>query len=579
MEIITIQENDNEFINYLTKKLNEDEEKQFCINFSLYLKYGNDNTKFPIDFDIVWKLLGFDNKYNGTYLLKKYFKENIDYKIYLLQSEKPLLNIQERDDNDKKQNGGQNKQTIMLNVLTFKKFCLKASTKDADKVIDYYIKLENIFFDYTNDKLIEQNKKLINYANKSIIKQNNIFKNSYDKKNVIYIIVLQEFNNNNYIIKIGYTDDIKNRIVALENHFGCKNIIIKDIYECENNKKFEHFLHNHNEIVKYKYNELINNKIKSTETYLIKNEEEYNKIKNIINTNIMNYDINNLEELKIKYEIYKLQVEEKNIELQNKLLENLENSEKIEKMLDKLNNLKIDENIIKILSNNNIIEENINVNILDQYEEKQNTVPFVQCYDPETRKLVRTFNGITEATRELKNASFSQIKSAAHNNTIYLNYRWIFVYKKEDLEKEIEDIGETKPIQNRVADMIAIVNLNNEIEEVFINQKEVANKFNKCASSINLFIKNRKIIEDKKLIYWNEIPEEIKNKYLENNELPEITEKLKGKKIIKIKPDTKEIVKTYLSITDLTKEEKVSPKTIKKAIESKEQYKGFLWSY
>jgi hypothetical protein len=576
MEIINIQENDNEFINYLTKKLNEDDEKQFCINFSLYLKYGNDNTKFPIDFDIVWKLLGFDNKYNGTYLLKKYFKENIDYKIYLLQSEKPLLNIQEHDDNCKKQNGGQNKQTIMLNVITFKKFCLKASTKDADKVIDYYIKLENIFFDYTNDKLIEQNKRLLNYANKSIIKQNNIFKNSYDKKNVIYIMILQEFSNN-YIIKIGYTDDIKNRIVALENHFGCKNIIIKDIYECENNKKFEYFLHNHNEIVKYKYSELINNKIKSTETYLIKNEEEYNKIKNIIDTNIMNYDTNNLEELKIKYEMYKLQVKEKEIELQMKLLENLENSEKIERLVDKLNTLQINKNIVDILSNED--DENFNLNILNQYEEKQNTVPFIQCYDPETRKLVRTFNGITEATRELKNASFSQIKHAAHHNTIYLNYRWVFVYKKEDLDKEIEDIGETTQIQNRVSDMIAIINLNNEIEDVLINQKAVSEKLNKCYSMINIVIKTKKIIDNKKLVYWNEVPEKIKNKYLENNTLPEKTEKLKGKKIIKLNPDTKEIVKTYLSITDLTKEEKVSYKTIKKAIELKEQYNGFLWSY
>jgi hypothetical protein len=38
--------------------------------------------------------------------------------------------------------GGHNKEIFMLNVSTFKKFCLKAGTKKADSIHDYYIKLE-----------------------------------------------------------------------------------------------------------------------------------------------------------------------------------------------------------------------------------------------------------------------------------------------------------------------------------------------------------------------------------------------------------------------------------------------------
>jgi len=91
MDMIISENNDNEFIRYLISKLNENEEKQFCINFSLYLKYTNNINEFPIDFDIVWKLLGFTRKNHGTDLLKKHFKENIDYKIYLLQSQKYFI--------------------------------------------------------------------------------------------------------------------------------------------------------------------------------------------------------------------------------------------------------------------------------------------------------------------------------------------------------------------------------------------------------------------------------------------------------------------------------------------------------
>ena len=44
----------------------------------------------------------------------------------------------------KKKNGGQNKKTFMLNIETFKKFCMKAGTKKADEIHDYYLKLEEI---------------------------------------------------------------------------------------------------------------------------------------------------------------------------------------------------------------------------------------------------------------------------------------------------------------------------------------------------------------------------------------------------------------------------------------------------
>jgi hypothetical protein len=37
-----------------------------------------------------------------------------------------------------------NKEIIMLTIKAFKSFCLKAGTKKADEVHDYFIKLEEI---------------------------------------------------------------------------------------------------------------------------------------------------------------------------------------------------------------------------------------------------------------------------------------------------------------------------------------------------------------------------------------------------------------------------------------------------
>ena len=49
-------------------------------------------------------------------------------------------------------NGGQNKETILLTVNTFKKLCLKAGTKKADEIHDYYIKLEELLHETVNEE-------------------------------------------------------------------------------------------------------------------------------------------------------------------------------------------------------------------------------------------------------------------------------------------------------------------------------------------------------------------------------------------------------------------------------------------
>ena len=51
---------------------------------------------------------------------------------------------------------GLNKETILMTVNTFKKFCLKAGTKRADEIHDYYIKLEELLQDILQEQLQHQ---------------------------------------------------------------------------------------------------------------------------------------------------------------------------------------------------------------------------------------------------------------------------------------------------------------------------------------------------------------------------------------------------------------------------------------
>jgi hypothetical protein len=51
--------------------------------------------------------------------------------------------------------GGHNKEIIMMTVNTFKKLCIKADTKRADQIHEYYIKLEGVLQDVLNEESSE----------------------------------------------------------------------------------------------------------------------------------------------------------------------------------------------------------------------------------------------------------------------------------------------------------------------------------------------------------------------------------------------------------------------------------------
>ena len=98
----------------IKEKFTDFEQQLFLSSFYCYLNCDPIND-FVIDLDNVWKWLDFCQKQRAKELLEKNFQIDKDYKNLLCQSAKQ---------NDKT-HGGHNKETIMLNVNTFKKFCLQ----------------------------------------------------------------------------------------------------------------------------------------------------------------------------------------------------------------------------------------------------------------------------------------------------------------------------------------------------------------------------------------------------------------------------------------------------------------------
>jgi hypothetical protein len=612
---------DDKLITLLNENMNSDEQKQFVESFKIYLQYGYDDSKFIIDFDDIWKWVGFTTKGNAKRLLTTKFFENINYVYQKGLSLK--INSINKDE----------KEIILLNVSTFKKFCMTASTKRADDICNYYLKMEKIMHQYTKDMLIEakqnyettQNKLLqtiTDNTNKIENDRHNILLESNSKKDVVYVlkIIVDKFiTTDEFIIKIGKTSDIRDRVNKLSSYFAC-SIYVLDVFVCEDNYKFEQYLHNHPKILQYKYKEIINNDNTSTETYLMKSDNHYKQIKNIILKNIKfyknNYNAENkikLEEILLKKLEYQLQIEQielkkEEIKLKNKLCDIYSNDkDKIENIIrstfiNTINNdvsRKIIEPINEIIESINEIidtnEEIIDTNKETEQEEteqeeteeetKEETKkyygPYVQVYDKDDlKKLLFMYQSVTDATRNIEDTSFTQIKFAARNKLVYKNYRWHLVDRTENNPNEIRDIGTTVYHKEKKKGFIATLNEEKtEILKVFANQKDVGEHFGQHPSAICTALRFNTKVNNNYIYLWDNCENSLQDKYLSKNALPIINSNSKrGFKIQKIN-EKNEVVETYNSISDLCKKCNVSPKTIKKYADTDNIYNGYKWKF
>ena len=328
MELLQYNENDDLF-QIMKVQMSSEQEQIFMISHYLYLQHGSDSTKFVVDFDNVWKTVEFTRRDSAKRLLVKHFTDHIDYKIGAPPKSGPPK--------DKDLGGGQNKETILLTVDCFKNFCMLAATPKATVIRSYYVKMENIMHEYykqfqsknnelQNSLQLSQNS-LQHSQTETAIKRHEVLIESNKNKWLVYFCKIQPYDDGSFILKIGETVDIKNRIDALRCDFGM-NIILLDVFVCENSIKFEKSLHNSNELLKYKYNQLEHkNKKFSTEAYHIPTQKEYEKIVKFANSETHKY--NNIE-------FTRLRVEEKKIDLVASFIPFCKNYDDVMNILNKI---------------------------------------------------------------------------------------------------------------------------------------------------------------------------------------------------------------------------------------------------
>ena len=365
----------NKLINKIKNNFNDLQQQLFVTSFYCYFNYSKND--YIIDLDNIWKWLDFSRKDPAKRLLEKYFILDIDYKIVSHQSVENL-------------NSGRPNEQILLTINSFKKFCLKAGTKKANEIHDYYIKLEDLIHETLNEETDElRNQLKINTENHvkelELNKQNHLHQLKLNKesallekmsgKRCVYIAEIVE----NKFIKIGSSKDIVNRKGQLKLQYG--NCIFLEIYECENFRENEQNILNDELIKKNLYHKAINGH-NPNEIVLLTKDFTYNQLLKIVKKYVTEIyfltPLQLLEKQKLDLEEKKLEFEKK--KLDNQLLLNIINNNLyssdikeiinnyLPKIVKNINTLNNNENAIDINENATDINENIintNENIIN----------------------------------------------------------------------------------------------------------------------------------------------------------------------------------------------------------------------
>lgn len=656
MELQIYEEKEEDDLFQLMKiQMSTEQEQIFMTSHYLYLQYGSDNTKFVVNFDEVWKNVDFSRRDAAKRILVKHFVEHIDYMIGAPQlggasleekaapqlggaafinktnsnlayhlggaslEEKAAYHLGGAAFTTKKNLGGsgQNKETILLTVDCFKNFCMLAATPKAKEIRTYYIKMENIMHEYyknfkfKNNELqttlqlsqnsFQQSQSSLQLSQSALqqsiketaIKRHEVLIESNLNKWLVYFCRIQLREDGSFILKIGETIDIKSRMDALKCNFET-NIILLDVFRCENSIKFEKSLHNSNELTKYKYNQLEHkNKKLSTEAYHIPNQKEYEKIVKFANNEMHKY--NNIE-------LTKLRIEEKKMDLVASFIPFCKSYDELMNILNKITSpihfeIELKEKIIKEIEN----VETIEVVEVDEKEEiecdrnckeeetkeenimvpNSSTGPIVQIYHKsDLTKVVHVYNSIIEATRDFnynnKVASFTSIKKAHQYKTIYQDHRWHFISNRQEPNlQQPRNIGETMVSQERNQGQIAMLNIDKtKIIKIFKLSKDAAKEILQHPSAMSNAIKHSSPLNNHYWIHWENVDVLLQDDFLKINPPPTKQPNIRGIQIKQIHPITNEIVKLFVSYTDIQKELKISVKKIKELIESNEIYKG-----
>jgi phage anti-repressor protein len=560
----------SKLVEKVQNKFNNYEQQMFLASFYCYLKHDNKND-FVIDLDNVWNWLGFNQKYNAKCALEKNFTINKDYKII----------AHEPSGAKNKTKGGHNKEIIMLNIETFKRFCLKAGTKKADEIHDYYIKLENVL----QEILIEEGNELklqLEDAKNEIIQIEETHKTELDTKvqrereqillrefkticGMVYIIKVKTHPDGTYVVKIG-----ESRIGIQERYNDCKlkhgNVLLLDCFAVNKSKDFETFIHKHEYVRINQVNDLPGHD-DERELFLIGKNLSYKTLLNVINNNLKYFNSNDTNKLELEIEKLKLMLEMKGTNNDNLLIQELVQS--VKQLSGQINNLEKTNQEMMAKLNSAQMKTTTGFN-----EPLVTLGPRLQKINPETMIIIKVYESVAECLKEhnfkIKRPS---IDKAVTENTVYNGFRWAFVDRNLD-PNVLYNILPTK--QTKIQNLGYIAKLNTEKTEilnVYLDRKTAASLNGYASSSaLDTPVKNASLTNGHYYLLYDKCPQELIDTFEKKYGEPILYKDGIGQYT-----DDNKLIKEFICKYDCIKQLKMSDKTLTKALDNNILYNNFFF--
>ena len=532
---------------------------------------------------------------------------------------------------DLKSNGGIQKHAF-LTEIGFYKFIMRSRKRKSIEFQKWLftilreLRLKGFYkLDSRKDEKINIEELFIESQLK--ISRHNALIEASKKSHVIYICELSEKYENQTLIKIGKTDDVKTRIIGLKFKYQ-KPVFLQHVFHCENNSEFEKYIHNLKEFKENRFNDKLENGETSREIYILNENLTMDYIIEVINKNIKTYEKlnqteyieyqkNEIEKLKISLEIEK----QKNMnvfvnsfgtllndsnkkqifkELMNDSCpvvdadsEAQEDSIRIEKEELQISTTESEpeeqEETIKIekeeLQTSTIELEDQEITQTDSSEisdtdgmkkRKKKIVSYIQQYDLDGN-LIKYYESFIDLIRDVKGTSVSGLKHSISNSSVYHGFRWKIIEKTEDPSIKYE-IGETTEIIVSRREFIAHINIDKtQIMNVYSEQKEFAEKYKLSNSAVCCAIKRGSRTQGGHIMFYDDCPIEMREEYEKTNKLPEKPVISGGMTVSKIDKNTKVVLKNYNSISDVIKENPMSRLSLQNASNNNTIHNGFYW--
>ena len=500
----------NKLLIKIKDSFTELQQNLFISSFYCWLNYHPSND-YIIDLNNIWKWLDFSQKDNAKRLLEKYFILDKDYISFTLKDEQ-------------KGRGGSNKETILLNIKTFKLFCLKAGTKKAHEIHEYFIKLEEMLQEIVQEESnelklqleqLKENQEVIRKQIQLVEREKLLLRDYGSKCSIVYIIRVKSFENGHYIVKIGESrKGIQNRYNEHKTNYG--DILLLDCFKVSKSHDFEKFLHSHPTIRPTRVNNLEGHE-KEVEIFLIGKELSYDMLLQIINENINQFKDPN--EILMENIVDKLDKIEHNEPTTVSI-----DSAILQKILEAQQQLSIQVQSLE-KTNNEILEtlKKSQTKTTTNFNQPLATISHkLQQINPETMTIVKVYDTVNhcliENNYKMKRPS---IEKAINENRLYKGFLWAYVDQNKDpniIHNQIK-INPSRPQNNGY---IAKVNKEQtEIIHLYLDRKTAA-KLNGYVSSSALDnpVKNKTLANNHYYILYDKCEPSLIIKFVEKNGEP-----------------------------------------------------------